>query len=103
MILIAFILVFIIDISGFITSLKKAISYLLTKGRIVKDNYSLKPFDCSLCMTFWVGCIYYLVIGDFTLLNLAYICLCSFLTPSIKDILYSLQDILTKLLQKWTD
>lgn len=103
MIFLTVIIVFIIDLSGFIDSLKKGLSYLLTKGRIVKSDYSLKPFDCSLCMTFWCGIIYFLIIGKFTLLNLLYISLCSFFTPVIKDILYFLRDSFIKILSKWTD
>lgn len=56
--LIAIVLVFIIDLSGFMSSLKRAISKYLIG--IPRDDYDLKPFGCSLCMTWWVCLIYLL-------------------------------------------
>jgi hypothetical protein len=56
-----FICVLVIDISGFIDSIKYGLSYLLTKGKIPTTDYRLKPIDCSLCATFWCGLIYVLV------------------------------------------
>lgn len=103
MIFLTVIIVFIIDLSGFIDSLKRGLSYLLTKGRIIKSDYSLKPFDCSLCMTFWCGIVYFLIIGKLSLLSIMYVSLCSFFTPVIKDILYFLRDSFIKILSKWTD
>lgn len=54
----------IIDISGFLTSIKTFIS---KTGRIYHipflynidaHNIRLKPFDCSLCMSFWSGIVF---------------------------------------------
>lgn len=76
LIFIQFILVFIIDISGFIPSLKLFISKYLTKSKIVTDNFSIKPIDCSLCMTHWVGLIYIIYTG-FNLPLYAMVCILS--------------------------
>lgn len=85
--------VLVIDISGFIDSIKYGISKILTKGKIQSTDYRLKPFDCSLCMTFWVGLIYIICMGQFSLFLLAYILLLGIMTPIIKDIIILLKDI----------
>lgn len=51
-------IVYIIDISGFTSSWKE----LLSKWLGVKVG-KVKPFDCSLCMTFWVNAIVSLCMG----------------------------------------
>lgn len=97
---ITLIIVFIIDLSGVTFSIKRLISFLVTKGKIIKDDYSIKPFDCSLCMTFWCGIIYTICLNQFTLFNLLIICLLAFFTPILKDILYLLKDIFISLITK---
>ena len=52
--------VLIIDISGFIDSVKWGVSKWLTKGKIQTTDYRIKPFDCSLCMTWW-SCLIYMI------------------------------------------
>ena len=85
--------VLIIDISGFIDSLKYGISKILTKGKIPTADYRIKPIDCSLCMTFWTGLIYIICMGQFSLLLLAYILLLSIMTPILKDFINLIKDI----------
>lgn len=79
------IIVFIIDKSGIITSLKSGIRNYLQ----IKD-VTLKPFDCSLCMTHWI-CLLYLVITNFSLELYLFVCALSFMTPLISyayDVIY---------------
>lgn len=85
--LIAIIVVSIVDISGFTDSWKCSLKKVLTKGRMSDPNYSMKPFDCSLCMTFWIGLIWMLVMNKFSLWMMAYLLLLSVMTPVIKDII----------------
>ena len=66
LLLISAIVVFIVDISGAVDSLKSGLKRILTKGVMKDSDYSLKPIDCSLCMTFWSGIIYLLCTGNFT-------------------------------------
>mgnify|MGYP003307854558 CR=1 FL=1 len=61
LIIIQIIIVFIIDICGVVPNIKKGISRILTKGKIITDDYSMKPLDCSLCMCFWTCLIYSLL------------------------------------------
>lgn len=97
-ILLTIIVVCIVDVSGFVDSLKSAIKYLVTGGKMSDPNYSLKPIDCSLCMSFWTNLVYIIATGQFSLWILAFILLCSVMTPVIKDIIFTIRDILTKLI-----
>lgn len=97
--LIAVIVVCIVDISGFIDTLKSALSKLLTKGKFSNSNYSLKPIDCSLCLTWWIGLIYLICYNSVSLLNIAILLLIAISTPIINDIIRLIQDLITKLIQ----
>ena len=88
--------VIVIDISGFVHSIKVAIGKYLG---ISPNSFRIKPFDCSFCMTFWVSVIYLLVVGRFTLLNIAVVLLLCCLTTPLKNLVMSVRDKLTK----WMD
>ena len=88
--------VIVIDISGFTYSIKVAIGKFLG---ISPNSFRIKPFDCSFCMTFWVSLIYLLVVGRFTLLNIAIVLLLCCLTTPLKNLVMSVRDKLTK----WMD
>ena len=88
--------VLVIDISGFVHSIKAAIGKFLG---ISPNSFRIKPFDCSFCMTFWVSMIYLLVVGRFTLLNIAIVLLLCCLTTPLKNLVMSVRDKLTK----WMD
>ena len=75
--------VIVIDISGFVHSIKAAIGKFLG---ISPNSFRIKPFDCSFCMTFWVSMIYLLVVGRFTLLNIAIVLLLCCLTTPLKNL-----------------
>ena len=94
------IIVFIIDLSGFVDTVKSKLSSILTKGKIKSADYRIRPFDCSLCMTFWSGLIYLLCIQQFTLPLIAFVCLLSITTTLSKDIFYTLSDLITRILKK---
>ena len=102
LLLIQIIIVFIIDLSGIIDTLKSVISRLLT-GYSNFNQFSIKPFDCSLCMMFWSGLIYIIASAHFCLLNLLWVCLLSYLTPITNTILINIKDILLYLLNKIYD
>ena len=92
--------VLVIDISGFIDSLKFGISKILTKGKIPTADYRIKPIDCSLCMTFWISLIYIICIGQFSLLLLTYILFLAVMTPILKDFINLLKDICIFIINK---
>jgi hypothetical protein len=97
--LIAVITVCIIDISGFVNSIKSALNKVITKRKFSNSNYSIKPFDCSLCMTFWIGLIYLIIYNSVSLINITVLLLIAISTPIINDIIRLIQDLITKLIQ----
>ena len=99
LILIAAIVVFIVDISGAVDSLKSGLKWILTKGKMKNSDYQLKPLDCSRCMTFWSGIIYILITNNFTLPYLAFVCLLACFAGVIKTSILLLEDILIKITQ----
>ena len=100
LILIQLIIVFIIDLSGVVDSIKLFISKHLTKNKIVTTNFSLKPFDCSLCSTWWIGLIYLLICHSFTIPYIALVALLSYLTPLSSSILLLIKDLAIFLINK---
>lgn len=99
LLMITAIIVFIIDISGFIQEMEEIIRKhffpQLPKGTI----HIPKPFSCSLCLTFWTG-ILYLIFTKFSIALLAYVSLLAFLTPVIADILMGIKDLLVRITSK---
>ena len=97
--LIAAIVVFIVDISGAVDSLKSGLKWILTKGKMKNSDYQLKPLDCSLCMTFWSCIIYLLITNNFTLPYLAFVCLLACFSGIIKNSILLVEDIITTIIQ----
>lgn len=100
LILIQLIIVFIIDLSGAAESFKLFISKILTKGKIQTTNFDLKPFTCSLCMTWWTGLIYLLICHSFIIPYIALVALLSYLTPLSSSILLLIKDLAIFLVNK---
>lgn len=92
---IAAIVVFVIDLSGFVDSVKMRYWKWLFKDKPYRE-FSLKPFDCSLCMTHHICLLYAIISGSFSLPIWAFICGLSFLTPQIKGLLRLVSDIWIK-------
>lgn len=95
-ILITIINVIVIDISGFIDSIKEG----LKKWLNIKGEIHLKPFDCSFCMTFWIGIIYLLIQHTFTLPYIALVLFSAYMTTTIYNILITLKDVIDRLIEK---
>ena len=89
------IVVIIVDISGFIDSIKSLIGKVLGI-----NNVSLKPLDCSLCMTFWVSMVYLLITNELSITAVMVALLLSTMTPVIKDAIYLVRDLLGKIISK---
>ena len=93
LLLISLIIVYIIDISGVVDEFIRPL--VIRAFKLPKNaNLKLKPISCSLCMMFWVGLIYLLAVHAFTIFNIAYVCLLSFLTPNIKGIILYMKELL---------
>ncbi len=93
--LIAVIVTYCLDVSGFKDEITSKISSWLTKG-VVKQPFDLKPFTCSLCMTFWTGLVYLLIVGGVSFLSLTWLCLCSYLTLVLPSIFYFVESVIVK-------
>lgn len=96
--LMAIILVYGIDILGFAEEMKIKL-YKFIKGKnVIYKPYSLRPFDCSLCLSFWVGVLILIFNLKLTVINIAYVCLVSFFTPQFKDVLLVIQDFVQNII-----
>ncbi len=92
---ISIIVVIIVDISGFIDSVKTLIGKVLGI-----NNVNLKPFDCSFCLNFWVSLIYLLITNELTITAVMVTLLLSTMTSIIKDAIYLIRDFLGKIISK---
>lgn len=97
LLLISAVICYVIDISGVIDHIKKALwkKYVKTGN---PQNLSLKPLDCSRCATWWAGLIYILITGNFTLPLIGFCALLSLLASNITDALNLIKDIVTWLI-----
>lgn len=91
------IVVFIVDISGVIDSIKRFIWRWVFGNKREYDYFNLKPFDCSLCMTFWVGIIWLICTNQFGLYMLLWVCICAFFTSVIKDLMITIKECINSL------
>lgn len=96
LLLITTIICFIIDCSGFVNSIKR--QYLRKFMKMQNPDASLlnwKPFDCSMCVTFWTGIIFLLSTSQFTLLNLCIVCMFAFLASNISGLMMTIKDYIS--------
>jgi len=92
--LITLLIVFALDCTDFYETISSGLNKALTHGKFSNAKY-LKPFCCSLCMTWWCGLIYVCVAG-FSVSAVAYVALMAFCTPVFKDVLLLFRDVLTR-------
>lgn len=88
---ITLIVVFVIDHSGMIDTIKGALAKWL-KVREVR----IKPFDCSLCMSWWCGLLALAIERQFTLGNIVAVALFALFADKIADTLTLLRDATSK-------
>lgn len=89
--LLSWLCVFVIDYSGAVDDLFSPIVRKLTGSKIGRIG---KPFSCSLCMTLYAGLIYLLIVGQFTLVNVALVALVAALTPVTYLLICLARDVL---------
>ena len=97
--LIAVCCVIVIDISGFIDTIKRMIWKWVWKEKRPYQDFTMKPFDCSFCANFWLSLGYLVIWGVWTFPLMALSLVFSFLTPVIKDVLYLFRDFITKMVE----
>ena len=89
------IVVIIVDISGFVDSIKAFV------GKVLHiNNVSLKPFDCSFCLNWWVSLGYLVITNQLSITAVMVALLLSTMTPIIKDAIYLVRDLLGKIISK---
>ena len=96
LLLVALITIYIVDISGFTHSWRSAIARWLK----VESLRPLPPFDCSLCMTWWVCLIYALCAGQLSLWTIAFSALLSHLSNPLGLGLIFIREWITRIFDK---
>lgn len=91
--------VFLLDISGAWYEVTSGITRLITRG-ISSKPWTLKPFSCSLCMTFWSSLAYLLITRQLGIVTFSYACLAAMATPRIKDILITIDILIARVISK---
>lgn len=89
--------VLVIDQFHFVDEITTIISGWMTKGQI-KKPMNIKPFSCSLCMTFWLSLFYIIFTNQFSILTVLYILLLSYLTTIANQIFTLIKMLITKFL-----
>ena len=100
LIFLTLILVIITDMTDWPFTVKKVISWLLTKGKLVKTDFRLHIVDCSLCQVVWCGIIYLLIKSALTLETLYYVLLLAIFTVPIKNLLQLIIDAVNTFIAK---
>lgn len=96
--ILAVVVVYVVDISGFTDSWRGALQRLLK----VRELRPLKPFDCSLCMTWWVCLLYPIFAGRFDFVTLLLAAVLSLLSRTFYRACIFLIESLDWLLDKIT-
>lgn len=92
---IAVIVVIIIDISGFIDSIKEFIGKMLNIA-----NVRLKPLDCSFCVNWWLSLLYLIYTNELSLTTVMFALIMSVMTTVISDLIYLIRDLIANLINK---
>ncbi len=96
--LIAVCTVIVIDLSGFIDTLKHWVWKWAFKGKKEYQDFSLKPVDCSLCASWWINLGYLIISGTWTLPLMTLALVIAFLTPIIKDTILTVKYLIQKII-----
>ena len=98
LLLVAVVTIYIVDLSGFTQSWRSA---LARRMHINENNRRpVKPFDCSLCMTWWVCLIYPICTGDISLGTIAFAAFLSHLSNPIGEILIFIREWMIHILDR---
>lgn len=94
------IVVLIIDISGVMASIRSGLGRWLGAS---PDRIRFKPFDCSKCMTVWLGLGYALFTGNLTMGVTLYTLVLAVMTPNIATLINIIIEAVRNLLDKILD
>lgn len=79
--------------------LKRLIWKVGMKG-VPYKNFTLKPFDCALCASWWLGLLYIILTGNLSLLMVVVVLGYAYLNFIINDILTTLKEWWARLMDK---
>ena len=96
LLLVALITIYIVDISGFTESWRSLVAAKLHISRLKP----IKPFDCGLCMTWWVCLIYALCVGQLSLGTIAFSALLSHMSNPIGGVLIFIRECCNWIINK---
>ena len=96
--LVAFVATFITELSGFMDSVKDWRGRWL--GRPVRR---LRPFDCSLCMTWWTCLAYAFACGKLSVITLAYVAGLAMLARPLAELVRAVVEVVLSLCRMWSD
>ena len=91
---VALAVIFIVDLSGFRETILEVASRVA--GKRIRE---LRPFTCSLCMTFWTTLVFAIATGYISLPVAAYCCLLSFASDTIAQAAIFIRECLKALLR----
>lgn len=103
LLLLAAIVVYIVDLSGFKDTIL-AVASAFTRKFGYPPVKSLRPFTCSLCATWWATIIYAWVAGQFTFPVIAYCAALSFFSLTLYELLIFTREgvlFLLRKMQQW--
>lgn len=89
--------VVVLDQLHFWDDITSVISGWMTNGKI-KKPIPLKPFSCSVCMSWWTNLAYIIITNQFSILMILYILTLSWTTPIISSILTLVKNLFLKFL-----
>ena len=92
--------VFVVDLSGWTETWTGWLRRWLRKELDGADIKDLRPFTCSLCMTWWLGLAWLLIRGQLTIQNVAYVAGVSFLTKPAAELATAFRYLLEALICK---
>ncbi len=90
--------VIVVDLSGFVTTVKRWIWKWVWKNKREFQDFDMKPFDCSLCSSWWLNLGYLIISGTWTLPLMTLALVLAFLTPVIKDAILTIKALLQKII-----
>lgn len=88
-ILITFVVDFVVDYSGIIQTVRPWINRLLRR----EPDSRIKPLDCSLCLSFWLG-LTYAILAGVSFPRVAFVCLAASQAHFWGSLLFLLKDAL---------
>lgn len=96
MLLVALLVVYVVDLSGFTESWRGALQRWLK----VEALKPLKPFDCGQCMTWWSCLVYILCRGSFALDTVAFAAFLAFMSVPIGQALMLVREWLCNIINR---